>query len=476
MPPEDDGPPIFKRRPRPRRDSRRGGPPRRDDRRGPPRGRGPDRGPPRGPRPPQDAGGPRRDPPKHSANPGRVAAATALVAVDRGAHVEEALPPLLPDAPHDRALAWHLALGVLRRRASVDAALRPHLRQPLDDLDAEVRAALRVGAYELLHARTPRHAAVDQAVEVARALWAGRASGLVNAVLRRAELPADLSRADALDHPAWLVARWDARYGEDATTAWCEANQEPPPLCLATAGDVDDLLDALKASGVEAAPATAGGAVVDGVVRLEGPVGRVELLPGFEQGNWWVQDAASAWMADLVPGDARSVLDACAAPGGKTFRLAAAGREVIAVDVSDNRLRRLDDGLRRLGLRARVVGHDWTAGPHRELGTFDAVLLDAPCTALGTVRRHPEIRWRRGPFDPSNAARTQAAMIRSAAAHVRPGGALVYVVCSPEPEEGPEVVDAFLAEHPGWTLDVVRTTAPPQAGEDAFWGARLIAP
>ncbi|MCB9681518.1 MAG: MFS transporter [Alphaproteobacteria bacterium] len=430
------------------------------------RGRPPQRG---GPRTPARANPGR-------ANPGRVAAVRTLASVDAGAHAEEALVAFLTSSTPepDRGLAWHLVFGVLRHRSELDAALRPLLRQPLDALDGEVRAALRVGAFEILLARTSTYAAVDQAVEAARAAGAGRASGLVNAILRRVGPPDTLSRAEALNHPAWLVARWDARYGADATEAWCRANGAPPPLFVVARDDVDAVQARFAETGLIPSPASIAGEAVPGVLDLGPGVGRVEALPGFDDGAWWVQDAASAWVSDLVGPAAGTLLDACAAPGGKTLRHAAAGWQVTAADVAPERLDALHGSLERLRLQAPVVVHDWTRGPCAALGAFDAVLVDAPCTGLGTVRRHPEIRWRRGPFDPAQAAARQAAILRAAATHVRPGGALVYMVCSPEPEEGEQVVQAFVADNPAFTVAAVRATAPPTGGEDAFWGARLV--
>lgn len=408
------------------------------------------------------------------ANPGRIAAARVLVDVEAGDHAEELLAARAPRQAEDRGLAWHLVLGVLRGRARVDAALRQVVSRPIGELDPPVRAVLRMGAFEALVGGTPRHAVVDQAVEVARVLGAGRASGLVNAALRRVALPNDLSRADALDHPAWLVSRWDARYGEAATTAWCKANGEPPPLVLAVRGTESTFAEQLLEAGVGTSPARAAGEVVPGLLRVEGRVGRVEALPGFAEGAFWVQDAASAWMADLVPESAKNVIDACAAPGGKTFRLISKGHTVLAVDGSEERLNKVRDSLRRLRMEATVRPHDWLTGRLLAVGEVDAVLVDAPCTALGVLRRHPEIRWRRSPLDPKGAAVRQFAILAASSQHVRSGGALVYAVCSPEPEEGPQVVQRFLKENPEFTLDVERTTAPPQHDEDAFYGARMV--
>lgn len=402
-----------------------------------------------------------------SASPGRLAAARALLAIEDGTHLEDALARLAPATGADRDLAWFLAFGVQRRRGHVDAALRPLLHQPLAALDPEVRAALRIGAFERLYARTAPHAAVHQAVEVVRKLGAGRAHGMVNAVLRRVKMPERLGEADALDHPAWLVARWRQRYGDAAARAWCEANAEPPPLFVVTrdpagGGPVPE----------GASPASVAGVPLPGVYRLDAAGGTIPGLRGFAEGAWWVQDAASVAVADQVPaGEGARVLDACAAPGGKAFRLASRGARVLAVDRSADRLVSVTEGAARLGLPVEVRAHDWTEGPIDGLGTFDAVLVDAPCSGLGTVRRHPEIRWRRQEPDLVGAAATQERILAAASAHVAPGGALVYAVCSPEPEEGPEVVERFLAAHDAFEQVGGLSTAPPADGEDAHFVA-----
>jgi len=391
------------------------------------------------------------------ANAGRVAAARALLRVEEGAHLEEALGGLLPDDPRDRTLAWFLAFGVLRRRGHVDGALRARLKQPLPSLDLEVQVVLRLGAFEKLFGRAAEHAVVHQWVEASRALGAGRASGLVNAVLRRVR-PGDLTEAEALDHPAWLVSRWVERYGEGPARAWMESNASPPPLFVVAPGGLPDEL--------KGEPARAHG-VGEGVYRVEAD-GPVPDLPGFASGRFWVQDLAAVAVADQVPVVAGArVLDACAAPGGKSFRLASRGADVLAVDRSEDRLQRVQEGASRLGLSVACRVHDWSQGPMEGLQPFDAVVVDAPCSGLGTVRRHPEIRWRRHPLDLAAAAERQAQILASAAGHVAPGGTLVYAVCSPEPEEGREVVDAFLADHPAFAERSTLHTAPPSAGEDA---------
>jgi len=402
-------------------------------------------------------------------SPARVAAALALVKVDQGAHVEDELARLAPADPRDRGHAWFLALGVLRHRASVDAALRPLLKRPLGGLDPEVRAVLRLGTFEKLHGRAADHAVVHESVDVVKAIGGARASGLVNAVLRKVR-PVPLSDEESLEHPSWLLARWTARYGHQATQAWARANNEPAPVSVVTADP--SLQASLSEAGVQTEPVQLGERVLPGVLRLVGPEGPITALPGFDEGRFWVQDPAAVAVADLVLGDAPAeglrVLDACAAPGGKTFRLLSRGAQVTAVDNVGARLQRIREGLARLGLTATLRHHDWTQGPLPDAGgPFDAVLVDAPCTGLGTVRRHPEIRWRRQLVDVLSMPELQGTILESAATHVAPGGRLIYAVCSPEPEEGEGVVQAFLQAHPEFEREQSLSTAPPAGDEDA---------
>lgn len=373
--------------------------------------------------------------------------------------VDDALDRYAPKSGADRGLAWFLALGVLRRRGHVDAALRPFLSRPLTGLDAPVRATLRVGAFEKLFGRSPDRAVVHQTVEVCKKVGVGRAKGLVNAVMRRVKPTNDLSRSESLDHPAWLVARWTERYGAEATERWCRANAVEPPLFLVGAN-------------VQGQPVTLQGQQVPDVWRVDDHEGPITERPGFEEGGFWVQDAASVLVADLVGAkEGMRVLDACAAPGGKSFRMAAQGASVLATDVSKERLALLAASAKRLGLSIEQQAHDGLAAPWS--GAFDTVLVDAPCTGLGTTRRHPDIRWRRMEPDIDAAAARQRTILENASAAVRPGGALVYAVCSAEPEEGTEVVEAFLASHPEFEMEQGLSTAPPEADEDAHWAARM---
>ncbi|MFZ5480293.1 MAG: RsmB/NOP family class I SAM-dependent RNA methyltransferase [Myxococcota bacterium] len=404
---------------------------------------------------------PRRDPPSspRRLNPGRLAAVRALIAVEDGEHVEDALAKLAPQDPGDRALAWHVALGVLRNRSALDAAIREGARRAPWTLDPPVLAALRVGLFELAHSRTPPHAAVDQAVEACRAAGAPHASGLVNAVLRRP--PYTPTPEEALGHPDWIVARWRARYGE-AADAWMAANNQPAPVFVVAKEDPAGVARDFQHRGLALTP------VGEGVFRLPEGAGAIEALPGYEEGRWWVMDPAAVAVADLV-GEAVEVLDACAAPGGKSFRLASRGARVFATDVDEARLARVQEGAERLDLPVWAEVHDWTKGPLARV--FPAVLVDAPCTGLGTLRRHPDIRWRRKPEDVARNADRQRVILANAARCVAPGGVLVYAVCSPEPEEGADVAATL-----GWPEEARFVNAPALAGEDCFQAFRLRRP
>ncbi len=388
----------------------------------------------------------------------RVCAARALLAIDEGARAEEALAEHAPRDGADRAMAWNLVLGVLRTRSALDAGIAQAARRAPWTLDAPVLAVLRVGAYELAHTRAPPHAVVHEAVEASRAMRVGHASGLVNAVLRRVRVPTEGDAA--LGFPEWLLQRWRSRQPD--IDAYLRACNEPAPVHIVVKDDPAGVAAAFQHQGMALLP------VGEGVFRLPARTGRVDELPGFAEGRWWVMDPAAVAVADLVPADAQAVLDTCAAPGGKSFRLVARGQAVTATDTAESRLERLREGAARLSLPLTVSRHDWN---HPFAGQFDAVLVDAPCTALGLVRRHPEIRWRRDEADIERAAERQRAILANAAACVRPGGALVYAVCSPEPEEGP-VVAATL----GWPEEARFENFGNAEGADVFWACRLRRP
>jgi 16S rRNA (cytosine967-C5)-methyltransferase len=359
-------------------------------------------------------------------DPTRDAAFDLLTAVlDRRRPLEEALSALPAIDARDRAAGHRLAATVLRRMGTLDAVLEPWLRR---EPPAPVRIILRLGAAGLLLLGTPGHAAVATAVSLARARGLTPFAGLVNAVLRRvAEAgPAAMAELDQprLDTPAWLWTAW----GVDART-------------IATAHQTEAPLDLTPRPGAE--PPAGGILLPTGSVRF--PAGTaVTDIPGFAEGRLWVQDAAAALPARLLavtPGE--RVADLCAAPGGKTAQLAAAGASVVAVERDPARMRRLAGNLTRWGLTAELVTAD--AADWRPEERFDAILLDAPCTATGTIRRHPDVARLKRPGDVAALTQTQDRLLGAALALLKPGGRLVYAVCSLQPEEGAPRIATALA-------------------------------
>jgi 16S rRNA (cytosine967-C5)-methyltransferase len=343
-------------------------------------------------------------------------------------------------APRDRAFARALATAVLRNRGSLQAVLSTYLEKPLPEHQGRLNQILLAGAAQLLLLKTPPHAAISLAVDQCRAdRLARRFAKLANAVLRRVSESgggrlASLDNA-ALTFPDWLLARWSKFYGAIEARKIAQGSLSEPALDLTIKADPEDW--AARLNGL---------ALPTGSVRCAN-AGRVEDLEGYTEGHWWVQDAAAALPVKLM-GDVkdRTVLDLCAAPGGKTAQLAAAGARVTAVDKSPGRLARLGDNLQRLGLDAETVVADaLTFDPGK---TFDFVLLDAPCTSTGTIRRHPDILTLKRIEDIAALASLQAALLARAARLVGPGGTLVYCTCSLEPEEGEDQIAAFLKQNP----------------------------
>ncbi len=367
----------------------------------------------------------------------RLLAADGLDRVLRaGTPLDEALQDVPGLEPRDRALAFNILATALRRAGSLRVVLGQLMDRGLPKSAPKLEALLLVGAAQILLMDVPDHAAVGLSVDIARRepTTAGFA-GLVNAVLRRLtrEGATRLSNLDPFltDTPDWLRERWIAAYGADRARAIAAINAHPPALDVSVKSDPEGW--AARLSG-EVLPT--------GTVRIL-QAGAVRTLPGYEEGQWWVQDAAAALPARLLgPVSGLRVADLCAAPGGKTAQLAAAGAHVTAVDRSGARLKRLKENLSRLALGAETVEADATA---YEGGPFDAVLLDAPCSATGTLRRHPDIAWSKGPTDLASLAPLQARLLERAAELVKPGGLLVYSTCSLEPEEGEDQIAALLA-------------------------------
>ena len=405
------------------------------------------------------------------------------------------LDQALADAPgldaldsRDTAFARLLLLTTLRRLGQIDTFLAGLMDHPLPARRGPVQDVLRLGVCQLAFLETPAHAAVASTVALAHGSRLAPYRGLVNAVLRRASREhGQIAALDAphLNTPDWLWKSWAEAYGDARCRAIAEVHLGEPPLDLSPVFDAEDRVEALRATlGAQRLPA--------GTLRLRG-AGKVTRLAGYEAGEWWVQDAAAALPARLLgPVAGKQVLEIGAAPGGKTAQLAAAGARVIALDRSASRLARLRENLGRLRLEAEIVEADaleWS--PPAQV---DMVLLDAPCTATGTIRRHPDIPHLRGPADVGRLADLQGRLLTRAATMVAPGGLLVYVSCSLQSEECERQVDALLAASPNFARLPVRADELPglreavtavgdlrtlpchwaeHGGMDGFYAARL---
>ena len=436
--------------------------------------------------------------------PARLAAARVLIAVERGrtslaAEVERARAGVAES--RERGLLLEIAAGVLRWQRALDACLTACSKRPISELEPGVRAVLRSAAYQLLHLdRIPAHAVVHEAVNTVRVLGQARAAGFVNAVLRaltrkRDSMLPGRTRPLAylgvtLSHPDWLVTRWLDRYGFEATEAWCKFNNDSAEVSVRPVPglSIDGLMAKLSDAGVAASP----GVLVADCLRL--PAGSLGRLDSETRASLIIQDEASQLVAHAVaarPGD--RVLDLCAAPGGKSVVMAQ-GMErqglLVSADLRPNRVGMLKGTIERVGVDARVVAVDAMA-PLPFGATFDRVLIDVPCSGLGTLRRDPDLKWSRTEADLPRLAADAGRMLAHAAGAVREGGRLVYATCSSEPEENEAVVTAFLHSHPEFTLerpaavsavpDLDRVidpagylrTLPFRDGLDAFFAAAL---
>ncbi|WP_051242030.1 RsmB/NOP family class I SAM-dependent RNA methyltransferase [Stappia stellulata] len=361
--------------------------------------------------------------------------------LDEELHDARGHPDLHTLGDKDRALVRAILGLALRRRGQIAAVLQLLLDRPIPEKTGAVMNILHVAGAQILFMEVPDRAAVDIAVaDAGRDPVTRRYKGLVNAVLRRmsdncAEL-LEKTGQTWRNTPVWLFAGWQKAYGEDVALAMAAMHQHEPNLDLTVKSDPQAWAERL------------GGALVArDTVRLAQASGRIEALAGYDDGAWWVQDAAASLPAKLL-GDVagKHVADLCAAPGGKTAQLAQAGAKVTAFDISKKRLARLSENLERLGLAAEVVAADLLE--HDPNTLFDAILLDAPCSATGTIRRHPEVAWNRRKEDIDALAERQAALLERAAGWLAPDGTLVYCTCSLEPAEGEKQVEAFLAAHP----------------------------
>jgi 16S rRNA (cytosine967-C5)-methyltransferase len=382
--------------------------------------------------------------------PARAAALDMLhAALARRAGLDDALarPPFSTLPPRERGHARALVMATLRNLGPIDKALQAKVQRAPPEM---VINLLRIGAAELYYLAAPDFAVVSTSVDLAGGRKETRAfKGLVNAVLRALAREGAPATDPATLCPDWLLSRWKAAWGaETALKIAAMIAQEPSAdLSFRTAPD------APLAEGLEARELPGGSWRTD-------KGGSITEWPGFEDGSWWMQDASAAIPARLLniqPG--QTAVDLCAAPGGKTLQLAAMGAETVAIDRSAPRLQRVTENLARTGLKAEIHAAD--AGTWADTRQFDAVLLDAPCTATGTFRRHPDVLWASRPGDVAPLAGTQSKLLDSAAGRVKPGGRLVYCVCSLEPEEGEGQVQGFLKRHPDFNLEPI---APGEGG------------
>ena len=404
-----------------------------------------------------------------------------------GAH-----PALKTLADRDRALMRRLVATVLRRLGTLGHLLSRLLDRGIPTDAPRAQSALLIGAAQILWMDVPDHAAVDLSVRLVQSdRRAAKYAGLVNAVLRRCAREGagiiDEVKTETLDIPSWLLTRWMAHYGEAAARAMAQAISHEPSLDLT-----------VKSDPAQWATRLHGEPLPTGTVRtlLQGSV---TMLPGFSEGAWWVQDAAAALPARLF-GDikGKTIVDFCAAPGGKTAQLAQAGARVIALDRSPARVARLKDNMTRLSLDAEAIVVDATEW-QGDNGGFDGILIDAPCTSTGTIRRHPDVAWLRQETDIAALGALQKRLLHKATGLLKPGGTLVYCTCSLEPEEGEAAVTTLLAaesalrrvpigpEEVGGLAEIINPQGdlrtlpshlahadPRLGGLDGFYAARLV--
>jgi 16S rRNA (cytosine967-C5)-methyltransferase len=441
----------------------------------------------------------------------------AILACDRaGLDLDEALGRMGGQSrlsPRDHAYAVELAKGTIRHQLTLDWRLQPILERPLHRYPHLIQTLLRIGAYQVLHMdRVNRAAAVNETVEASKKFsgtlsrdWSGFVNGVLRNLLRQPEPswpdPArDPVEALAIRHscPNWIASRWLARYGYDRADELCRRSAEIPGVTIRVNRlkiDREDLRQLLQAAGVQIEPTS-----VSPVGLKLGRCGPLTSLPGFKEGYFYIEDEAAQLIPPLLaPEPGERILDLCAAPGGKCTHLAELMHdhgEVVAVDRQQARLAKLKENVARLGLSsihplcADARGDLVTRLKRKGTTLFDRILVDAPCSGLGVLRRHPEGKWRKQASDLARHQRLQIELLSASRELLRPGGWLVYSTCSTEPEENEEVVERFCRAHPEFQRETVAPCLPPKGlsfltsrgefstvgnheGMDVFFAARL---
>lgn len=412
-----------------------------------------------------------------------------------------------PLSPADRHLAWELVFGVLRHRNRLDWTLKALVREDWERQKPPLKNALRLGAYQLIFLdRVPAYAAINESVELAAKEDQGRFKGLVNAILRKVQREGEKKFPDKaadplgyvehyLSHPRWLAQRWVERYGAEETLALAEADNQQHPFTIAVnplGASRDEAAQTLESQGAKVTPGRWSPLALE-VQGLAAPFEQ-EI---YKKGLYWAQDEASQLMAYILnPRPGEIILDACSGKGTKALQMALMmgnRGEVLALDPQERVKALIQEGCRRLDVTI-IKPITGKAQETAQLikSPVDKALMDAPCSGLGTLRRHPEIKWRRRPADFERLAKLQLEILTGAAAAVKPGGSLVYAVCTWEPEETKEVIDAFLKKHPEWQkvfaadflpfapaqamvgADGYFRSFPHKHGADGFFGAKLV--
>jgi len=452
--------------------------------------------------------------PRHRETTGRRAACAILEAIESGRDNSNTLLAELPDGleGRERALATEIVYGVLRRRTTLDRLIGAASTRPLEDIAPAALSALRVGLYQILFLdRIPRPAAVNESVKLVRERLGRGGAAFANGVLRQccrlidrgdavAPLPQGPMERDAEpsverlaekhSFPPFLVERYLARFGVAECESLLDAMNRAPPTVLRPtrrAGSVETLVTSLEAEGVIAVPSP----ILPGALRVVRGV--PQRCDSFRRGMFYIQDEASQIVARLILPVDRLALDLCAAPGGKSLQIAdeAGGAiRIVATDRSPRRLAVLRENAARLGVNSLRIAAMDAAHPGLR-GRFARILIDAPCSGTGVIRRHPEIRWRLEPADFARFGRTQLEILRAGASLLAPGGRLVYAVCSLEPEEGLDPITRLLEEYPGLRRADIRsllaesmhglsdaqgflTTLPHRHDVDGFFAAVLL--